>query len=70
MRRAAAHLKTISSGEKSDPVHCQQVLLSAASRSELHFIRLYKGSVQSEIIDLAYAVLGEQRPATGEGETR
>lgn len=37
-------------------------VLGAASEREIHFIRLRKQRAQGEIVDLAYAVLGEQRP--------
>lgn len=40
----------------------QSVLLAKASASEAAFIRLAKVGIQAEMIDLAYAVLGETRP--------
>lgn len=38
------------------------ILLSRASASEAAFIRLGGAKIQAEVIDLAYAVLGERRP--------
>lgn len=38
------------------------VLLRRASATEADFIRLGKAKIQAEVIDLAYAVLGETRP--------
>ena len=61
MRRAA--LVTISAA--------QAALLFKASCNEAAFIRLTKAGIQAEVIDLAYAVLGEERPggpATQEGD--
>lgn len=61
VRRAAHHLGTISQGEPSDPVTCHQRLLAKASAREVDFMRLYKAGIQSEVIDLAYAILAEKR---------
>lgn len=62
VRRAASWLSTIAQGEPTDPVTCHQQLLAKASVNEVAFIRLHKAGIQDEVIDLAYAILGEQRP--------
>lgn len=61
MRRAAHH--SARTTDAARPVqHGLTALLSKASASELSFIRLVKAGVQDEMIDLAWAVLGEERP--------
>lgn len=62
VRRAAQFLGTIAQDESSDAVTCWQRVLAKASASEVAFIRLTKAGIQEEVIDLAYAVLGEGRP--------
>jgi hypothetical protein len=62
IRRAAQYLRTIASGEATDQVTCKQILLERVSSREADFIRLRKAGIQAEVIDLAWAVLGEERP--------
>jgi hypothetical protein len=62
VRRAAHFLGTIAQGESSDPVTCWQQVLAKASAREIDFIRLAKAGIQDEMIDLAYAILTEDRP--------
>lgn len=61
IRRAASAL-ALNAGEPSEAGRCVQRLLAKASAGEVRFVRLRKGGVQDEIIDLAYAVLREDRP--------
>lgn len=61
MRRAAHFAER--TGDDSHPLQQGMArLLSKASASDLAFIRLSKAGVQDELIDLAWALLGEQRP--------
>lgn len=68
LRRASGMLE----GVHPDSVHGRlRLLLRRSGAQEVVFIRLHKAGVQAEMIDLAYAVLGEQRPggsAVVEGE--
>lgn len=70
MRRAAAQAnQDAQSGGCGSPVRVAVAeLLASASSSELHFMRLHKGSIQKEIVCLAYAVLGEKRPDVSSSE--
>lgn len=58
-------------GDPLSPFQCSAALFRVATRNEVAFIRLAKAGVQNELIDLAWAVLGEKRPggpAAMEGE--
>ncbi len=61
IRRAAQFLGTIASGERTDPATCYQRVLAKVS-TETQFIRLRHSYIRAEIIDMAWAVLGENRP--------
>lgn len=60
VRRAAVHTDQDPEGGPN-PYDCMQRLLARASAREADFIRLHKAGIQAEVIDLAYAVLGEER---------
>lgn len=60
--RRAAHYSARTTGAAHPVQHGLAALLARASASDLSFIRLAKAGVQDEMIDLAWAILGEERP--------
>jgi hypothetical protein len=65
VRRAAARLEAETvDWDRSKPLASDALaaLLRKASVNELPFMRLTVPGVQNEMIDLAYDLLGEQRP--------
>lgn len=67
VRRAATRLETETAGWDRGPdtrplaTDALVLLLRKASANELAFLRLTTPGVQAEVIDLAYALLGETR---------
>lgn len=61
VRRAAAHAEMAALFDKPALSSATANLLKRSAR-EVDFIRLAKAGIQAEVIDLAYAVLGETRP--------
>lgn len=62
MRRAAMNLTELGDEAAGPILAATAATLRKASASETAFIRLAKAGVQSEMIDLAWAVIGESRP--------
>lgn len=62
VRRAAHFMSQIAQDEPTDPVTCHYRVLAKASANEAAFIRLAKAGIQDEVVDVAYAVLAEDRP--------
>ena len=63
LRRASVGLTRLAEDDASARIlTATAALLRRASSSECAFIRLAKAGVQGELIDLAYAVTGEERP--------
>lgn len=58
MRRAA----NLMSGATEPEELATAALLRAASAGETAFIRLAKAGIQNEVVDLAWALIGEPRP--------
>ena len=61
MRRAAQYAER-TRGPGHPIQGCLAALLAKASVNEMSFIALSKRAFYPEVIDLAYAVLGEERP--------
>lgn len=62
MRRAAVDLSQMSIPAQSTIMAATAALLRRASASETAFIRLAKAGIQDELVDMAWAVIGEPRP--------
>lgn len=62
VRRAAGKLESDPPGGPANPYACVRRLLAKAGAREMAFFELSKRSFFPEVIDLAYAVLGEERP--------
>lgn len=62
MRRAAMNLAELGDAAAGPILAATAATLRKASANETAFIRLAKAGVQNEMIDLAWAVIGEARP--------
>jgi hypothetical protein len=62
VRRASINLTGLEVAADSRIMSATAALLRRAASSDLAFIRLHKAGIQDEVIDLAWAVNGEERP--------
>lgn len=70
VRRAAQYVESGKAHAHGDEVAAAQAaLLRKASAREMGFIELYKRTFYAEVIDLAYAIMGERRPGGLAAET-
>jgi hypothetical protein len=61
VRQASGRLEGEWPRHPAEVTSCLQAVLRKAGDQEVNFIRLEKAGIQAEVIDLAYAVLGETR---------
>lgn len=62
VRRAAVHAEMAALSGQPALSSALAGVLKKVSANEFRFINLHKIGAQAEVIDLAYAVLGEERP--------